>query len=536
MKYLLILALCIAFVTPLFGQGPETLVVGRITVRTEAETLQVVRLGLDLMEYREGNELIFWTTREQISELRSAGWTVRIDERLTAELPTDETDTFRDGYRTVEETRAFLDQMATTYPKLARVITYGQSWEKTRNPALGYDLTGIRLTNNATNRGNKPRFFLQGGIHARELVPPEIATRFIEYLLTNYGRDADATWLLDEHEIIVIPIINPDGRKLAEASLMKRKNTNNLNGNCTTVGFGIDLNRNFSFLWGTVNMPTEPPCGETWCGPTAASEPETYAVEDLLDSLYPDQREPDRNIPAPLDSTGVYLDMHSTGNLILYPWGEDFTPPPNLQLRTIAQKMATYNGYDPIQSIFLYPTSGTAREYAYGELGVAGLAMEIGSGGGSCGGFMPNYSCLDGGTGGGFWNLNRPALLYLAKIARTPYMTSEGPTAETLTISRTGINAYRLRAQVSDQGNGNQNIEAAEIYMDTPPWRGGTPIVMFPEDGSFNTPLEFALGNVNVVPGRHIFFVRGRDTAGNWGAIKAVFTPEQPGLGRVAAY
>lgn len=527
MRFLSVLALCITFLTPLFGQNND-LIVARIAVKSEAESLRVVRLGLDLMEYRDGDDLIFWTTAKQISELRSAGWDVRIDAQLTAELPTGQ-ETYLGGYRTVEETRAFLDLMAMRYPNLARPFTYGQSWEKTRNASLGYDLSGISLTNNSVP-GSKPKFFLQAGIHARELVPPEIATRFIEYLLTNYGIDADATWLLDENEIIVIPIVNPDGRKLAETSLSKRKNTNNLTGNCTTINYGIDLNRNFSFLWGTVNLPSEPPCGGTFPGLSAASEPEADSIETLLASLYPDQREPGQNAPAPLNATGIYLDMHSTGNLVLYPWGQDSTPPPNLQLRTIARKMAAYNGYEPIQSIDLYPTSGTAREYAYGELGVAGLAMEIGSGSGACGGFMPAYTCLDGGTGGNFWNLNRSVLLYLAKLARTPYITSEGPTAETFTATRSRLSRYNLRAQVSDEFNGNQSVSAVEVYVDTPPWRGGTPTALVAEDGSFNGPVEFGVGSVELKPGRHILFVRGRDSQGNWGTVKAVFAGMNPAV------
>ena len=150
--------------------------------------------------------------------------------------------------------------------------------------------------------------------------------------------------------------------------------------------------------------------------------------------------------------------------------------------------------------------------------------METGSGSGACGGFMPPYTCLDGGTGGNFWNLNLPVLLYLAKLARTPYMTGEGPTTETLTATRTRLNRFSLRAQISDQNNGNQPIAAAEVYVDLPPWRNGTPIAMTPEDGSFNSPVEFAVANITVPPGRHILYVRGRDSAGNWGVIKAAFT------------
>jgi predicted deacylase len=530
-KYLLAVALLIGAFAPIKAQDvkadSDRLIVARMTARTDTERLRAVQLGLDLMEYRDGDDLIFWTTPKQLDELRSAGWTVRLDELLTAELPVPGSPmTFMGGYRTVEETHAFLDQMAANHPNLAQVFTYGQSWLKIQDPANGYDLVGITLTNRAS-RGSKPTFFLQAGIHARELVPPEMATRFIEYLLTNYGTDADATWLLDEHKIVVVPIVNPDGRKIAETGQLKRKNMNNLIGGCTTVTSGIDLNRNYTFSWGVVNMPTEPPCGQTFPGLAAASEPEISAEQTLITSLFPDQRLPPRTSPAPIDATGVFLDMHSTGNLVLYPWGQDSMPPPNPQLATIAVKMAGYNGYNPIQSIDLYPTSGTSKDFAYGELGVAGFTMETGLGSGTCGGFMPAYTCLDGGTNGSFWNLNRPVLLYLAKIARTPYMTSEGPTTETLTATPWRMTQYNLRAQVSDGHNGGQNIAAVEAYVDSPPWRGGPPsVTMTAEDGSFDSPVEFAVGRVEVKSGRHIIYVRARDTEGNWGAVKAVFVDE----------
>lgn len=530
MRILLVLTLLAAGLMPLFAQDlksdAEPQIMARITVTNPLDIQRVARLGLDLMEYREGDDLIFLTTSKQLEVLKNAGWNVRVDEHLTAGLPRPgDTETFQGGYRTVEETYAFLNQMAAAYPQLAQVFTYGQSWQKLQNPLTGYNLTGIKLANrNVPGIGTKPRIVIQAGIHARELVPPEMATRFIQYLLTNYGKDGDATWLLDEHEIYIIPLVNPDGRKIAETGQMKRKNMNNLTGGCSVVSSGIDLNRNYSFLWGTVNAPSDPPCGETWPGLQPSSEPEIQAAQALMTSLFPDQREPDRSSPAPLDATGVFLDMHSYGNLVLYPWGEDATPPPNPQFVTIAGKMASYNGYNPIQSIQLYPTSGTAHDWAYGELGVAGLGMETGLGGsGGCFGFMPQYTCLDGGTNGNFWNLNRPVLLYLAKLPRTPYMTAEGPTPETLTSTRTRFNRYVFRAQISDQDNGGQNVTEAEFYVDTPPWRGGVPIPMIPEDGSFNSPVENAIGSV-VVAGSHLIYVRGRDSAGNWGVMKGVLT------------
>src|SRR6188768_3287504 len=110
----LMLAVCFTGFTHVSAQvaAPnDGLVMARIAVKTEADIQRVMGLGLDLMEYREGDDLIFITTRAQIDELRKAGFDVRLDKRLTAELPRPGGETFMGGYRTVEETYAFLDQM-----------------------------------------------------------------------------------------------------------------------------------------------------------------------------------------------------------------------------------------------------------------------------------------------------------------------------------------------------------------------------------------------------------------------------------------
>jgi hypothetical protein len=352
-------------------------------------------------------------------------------------------------------------------------------------------------------------------------------------LLNNYGVDGDATWLLDEHLIVIVPVANPDGRVLAEQGLYQRKNTNNTyGGGCSNPPtpsnqYGVDLNRNFNFKWGTVNMPTEPKCGETYPGPTAASEPETAAIQTLESTLFADQRGPLDTDPAPPTTTGVFIDVHSNAGLVMWPWGHTSAVPPNgPELQLIGTRLASYNGLTPEQAILLYPTSGGSRDYAYGELGIASFTFEIGVASGTCGGFFPAFSCLDGGVGGGFWPQNLPAFLYAAKLARTPYMLVQGPTTETLSAARgASAGSTQLRAQMNEQLNGGQPISSAEYYVDTPPWRGGTSIPMLPLDGSFNSVSEIATATVGPLSGRHLFYVRGRDTNGNWGAMRAVFTP-----------
>jgi carboxypeptidase T len=506
-------------------------VVARVTLRDSKDVRRFVQLGLDVLEMRQGDDLFILTSSAQIEELRAKGWAVRVDRQQTDLFNQQQAiHTYSGGYRTVAEMRAYVDSKAAQYPNLAEVFVYGQSWEKVHNGGTsGSDMFGITLTNRQI-AGPKPTFFLMAAIHARELTTSELALRFIDYLLTNYGTDGDVTWLLDEHKIVVVPVANPDGRVIAEEGFYQRKNTNtSYGGGCSnppTIAdqYGVDLNRNSDFKWGTVNSPSESRCGQTYPGPIAASEPEIIALENLVRSLFPDQRGPLDTDPAPLTATGMFLTLHSYSNLVLWPWGWTIQASPNNTSFTyIGRKFASYNGFTPEQSVGLYATSGTTDDWAYGELGLAALTFEVGPSGGTCGGFFPPFSCLDGNTGGSFWPRNLPAFIYATRIARAPYQLALGPSPESVTATATGPNTFDLRAQLDEQYNGGQAISAAEYDIDTPPWRGGTPVAMSALDGSFNGVTETAVASIGPLLGKHLIYVRGRDALGNWGPVRGVF-------------
>ncbi|NIV31745.1 MAG: peptidase M14, partial [Anaerolineae bacterium] len=173
-------------------------------------------------------------------------------------------------YRTVEETHADLSTLAADHPDLASWLDVGDSWEKVTGALPGYDLHALVLTNRAVP-GPKPKFLLMAAIHARELATAELAARFAEGLVADYGTDPDVTWLLDYFELHVLPMTNPDGRKQAESGEYWRKNTDDDDGCAIFPYYGTDLNRNSSFHWGGASTS---PCYETYQGPSAASEPE----------------------------------------------------------------------------------------------------------------------------------------------------------------------------------------------------------------------------------------------------------------------
>jgi len=489
----------------------------------------------DLLEYnnREEQYVLLAIDSTEYAELLENGYRVETDAMRTEEIfgPREispDQQTAIPGfpcYRTVEETYAMAEQIVADHPDLATWIDTGDSWEKL-NGLGGYDLRVLRLTN-AAIPGPKPKLFLTGSIHAREYTPAELLNRFAEDLANRYGINADITWLLDYHEIHLELQANPDARKKAEAGLFWRKNTNQNYCSPTSNNRGADLNRNFEFEWGCCGGSSGSQCATTYRGASPASEPEVQAVQDYLRAEFPDQKG-DLNDPAPPDATGIYLDIHSSGQLVLWPWGFGGNAPNLPALTTLGRKLAYFNGYQPQQAIELYATDGTTIDFGYGELGIATMAYELGTSIFQDCGTFENVVLQD----------NLPSLLYAAKVARTPYLTPAGPEVLQL-LATPGIvlpgETLELTATVDDTRFNNQNgseptqpIAGAEYYLDLPPWVFGSPapIGMFAGDGGFDSevePVTVSIDTSGLAGGRHIVFTRGQDTDGNWGPFTAAF-------------
>ncbi|MEP6974837.1 MAG: M14 family zinc carboxypeptidase [Spartobacteria bacterium] len=505
--------------------------------------------------------------RDLYQSLTARGLRVEIDEESSRNLSDPQTliNTFNGGYKSVEEIYAFLDQKVVQAPTLVEKVDIGDSWCKVHpgqcvlpSPWNGYDLFALHLTNRNIP-GPKPVLWVDGDIHAREIATPEVVIRLIDYLLDNYNTDADIHWLLDYHDIWLMPEVNPDGHHIVEAGgngnspYLYRKNGDNVGGGgcswppSSSNHFGVDNNRNFPFHWGCCNGSSGFVCDQTYRGVSAGSEPETMAITNQLRILVPDQRGPGDTDPAPITATGVYQNIHTVVPVNLFPWGWSSTRMPNYaETNNIAAHMAATNaggnGY-PFGSIIeqLYPVDGGSIDWTYGELGMASFSTEL-----SGQSFLPSYSCIDNpgcGSAQGLWPENRGMLLYLAKIARTPYLTSHGPDANTVMTNPASV-SQGVPSQLSGSANFawsrnsfSQNVGAAEYYIDTPPWAGGTAI---PMNGAFNSPTVAVNATINtsgLSAGRHIIFMRGRGVDSfqgfeTWGPISAAFLDVTGGNGR----
>jgi hypothetical protein len=490
------------------------------------------------VHHDQGYAVVEVRNQAELDELASIGYRVEVDAAMTAQLNAPPPDPGVAGipgfscYRTVEETFATAAGLAASHPTLATWTDIGDSWNKATQ-GTGYDINVLKLTNQNTP-GPKPVMFAMAAIHAREYATAELATRFAEHLVNNYGTDADATWLLDHHEIHLVLQSNPDGRKHAEGGVLWRKNTDGNYCGPTSSSRGADLNRNYPYRWGGTGSSSAP-CNETFRGPTPGSEPETQAILAYVRSIFPDQRDESGGIyaPVPTNATGLFFDIHSYSELVLWPWGFGAnTPPNNAALRTLGRKFAFFNDYMPQRSVELYVADGITLDTSLRQLGVTAYTFEIGPP------FYHSCASFDSTV----YPDNLAALLYAAKVARTPYITPAGP--EALNVAFASASVVRgqpaaLSAVLDDarfsSNNGVepvQSVAGADVYVGTPPWVGTpVPVAMTARDGSFNATTETADATIDtssLAVGRHLVYVQGRDTLGKLGPVSAAFLDVLP--------
>ncbi|MEV8509158.1 M14 family zinc carboxypeptidase [Actinoplanes sp. NPDC051475] len=388
----------------------------------------LTRRGYDVLEGPLTHGVPILATAADAQRLRHRGLTVHYAGPLYQPVASTfraAAGTYYGGYHTAAGHEDHNRQVASAHPDLVVLRGIGQSWLKTQSSG-GHDIQALCITKikagdcATTSGGSKPKFTLMAQMHARELATGELAYMWIDYLVNNYGANADVTRLMDTTELWVIPIANPDGVDIVSSNstrpVSQRKNAHD-NG-CSGTGRGVDLNRNSSYHW-DVNQGTK--CSETYPGTNAASEPETQGIQNFLAGIYRDTKPSADFSPATTDTTGTFLTLHSYAELDIYPYGwTNSLAPNNNDLRTIATAMSQSNHYDVVHGDggLNYFAPGATDDWIYGTRGVPGYTIEVGPDTSGCSGFFPRYSCMSS-----FWSLNRPAFLTLANAAAHPYPT-----------------------------------------------------------------------------------------------------------------
>jgi hypothetical protein len=299
-------------------------------------------------------------------------------------------------YHTYAEVNDELHQLAAAHPQIAQVSSIGKSVE-------GRDLWAIKISDNVTQDEPETTAVFLGGHHAREWIAVDVPFLLAKHLLNQYGTDTTVTRLVNQTEIWVVPMVNPDGHQYSVINdRLWRKNRRN-NGDGT---FGVDLNRNYSYQWGGPGSSGDT-FSEIYRGPAPFSEPETQAVRTFLRQHRP------RSL----------ISYHNYSQLVLYPWGYTEAPAPDEPLmQNLAVAMAdrirvVHNVvYTPEQSSDLYLASGDTTDWLYGELDVPCFTIELRPRSASPGFELPESEIVP------TFEENLSAALYLIDWAIQPHM------------------------------------------------------------------------------------------------------------------
>jgi len=251
------------------------------------------------------------------------------------------------GYLKYSEMLAELDEMAATYPSLITVKAPISNFLTHQNRPLYY----VRISDNPTVDEGEPKVLYTAIHHAREPMALMETIFYMWYLLENYGTNDEVTYLVNNLQLYFVPCINPDGYVYNETTNpngggMWRKNRRNNGGGV----YGVDLNRNYSYGWGTTGTSTTT-SNDTYCGPSAFSEPETQAMRWLVQNNH--------FITA--------FNAHTYAEDILFPIGTttaEFAPHHNW-FQDESNHQVQYNGYTAMKSSALYPASGDSDDYMY---------------------------------------------------------------------------------------------------------------------------------------------------------------------------
>jgi murein tripeptide amidase MpaA len=304
------------------------------------------------------------------------------------------------SYLNVAEVETATVNLAAAYPALSQLIALPNTTVEGRTSHA------IRL--GAGTPGSREVVMIICGVHAREWGSCEIGLNLATDLLEAYSTNAGLTYggknftaaqiqsLLNTLHIVVFPLVNPDGRNYSQTTEpMWRKNRNPAYSGGNPSCIGVDINRNYDFLFdfatafapdSGVSVSGDPCDYQVYHGPSPFSEAETQNVRFLLDSF---------------PRTRWFIDVHSYSQDMLYNWGDDnnqttdpsrnFMNPAYNGQRGVAgdaysefiqagdlaviQSVSTRfvsdlqavrgTAYTAKSSYDLYPTSGASQDYVY---------------------------------------------------------------------------------------------------------------------------------------------------------------------------
>ncbi len=268
-------------------------------------------------------------------------------------------------YHTYDQMVSLLQGLQMNHSDIMSVTSLGKTYE-------GRDLWMVKLSDHVGEDEDEPEVLFMGAHHGREKPSYEVLIYFLQFIIDNYENGTGGVReVIDTTELFILPMVNPDG---VEAGTRKNCAPNHgmfgLRKQVTSIG--VDLNRNYGYRWflyflcpwrfsRTTSLTDST---NVYRGESPFSENETRAIKSFIET----------------HQICILLSYHTSGELILYPWGYTKNPPKDKPLFvSIGENISKLNNYTLTQSINLYPTLGDDCDWAYGHHGILCYTLELGT-------------------------------------------------------------------------------------------------------------------------------------------------------------
>lgn len=375
----------------------DSLYLVKAFAKNKQERTQLVNAGITIDGIGSESVTIF-ATRDEIQTIKNLGFKLEV-----SELPNDAPfPTADSAFHDYQEMQDALNALVAAHPRLAQKVVIGKSLE-------GRDLVGVRISGNE-KRDSLPTTIFLGCHHAREHLSVEVPLMLAQHLVAHYDTDRRIKALIDENEVYIVPMLNPDGAEYdisTGAYKYWRKNRRD-NGDGT---FGVDLNRNYGGGEGFFGGPgsSSATSSDVYRGPHEFSEPETAAVRDFIKAR---------------SRATMLLSFHTFSELVMWPYGHTYDPIANATdlkvFETMGNKMAEWNKYTAQKSSELYLASGDTVDWAYETHKIFAFTFELSPDSMFGGGFYPGAAAIEP-----TFKANLEPALYMIEKAHNPYSVIE---------------------------------------------------------------------------------------------------------------
>lgn len=334
-----------------------------ISIEKNPELMSKIKdMNLDfLMEW--GKKILINATFEDLARLEMENIPF-MEEALFSSKKESPSHTLQGGlngaYHSYSEIEQDLLILEASHPDLARVHDIGDSLEN-RN------IYALKISDNVNIDEEEAEVVFLGCHHAREWISVEIPFLLGKYLLENYRISPEVRELVNQSEIWIIPLVNPDGLEYSIHFYRYWRKNRRDNGDGS---YGVDLNRNYAYKWGFDENGSSSSTGSVvFRGKSTFSEPETQTIQRLFSQK----------------SFQALISYHSYSQIILYPWGYTHEPSEKEDLLNfialqMSNKMQSVNGcvyeYGPA-STSLYLTNGDTTDWAFGIHGIPSYTIEL---------------------------------------------------------------------------------------------------------------------------------------------------------------